>query len=140
MLGGSERELVNHTIQEVWPQGSSIIDQLDSPGGRVQAELEFQGKTQMYEIVISSLANQEGESEGRMILLHPVNDAYTDRALKETDSLVMTSTELDVFELAIQGLPNPEIATQLDLSESAVKTHLEEAVRKLRLVNRSIRG
>ncbi len=140
MLGGSEGELVNHSLQEVWPQGASMIDQLDSPGGRVQSELEFQGMTQEYEIVVSSLANQEGELEGRMILLHPVNDDYTDRALKEADSLVLTRRELDVFELAIQGLPNLEIATQLDLSESAVKDHLDEAVRKLRLVNRSIRG
>ena len=75
-----------------------------------------------------------------MILLPPVNDAYTDRALKETDSLVMTRKELDVFELAIQGLPNFEIATQLDISENEVRAHLEEAIRKLRLVNRSIRG
>ncbi len=138
MIGGSEGELVNHSIQEVWPQGSSIIDQFEGPGGRVQSELEFQGKTQEYEIVISSLANEKGELEGKMILLHPVNDAYTDRALKETGSLVLTRKELDVFELATQGLPNLEIATQLDLSESVVKAHLEEAIRKLRLVNRSI--
>ena len=140
MIGGSERELVNHSIQEVWPQGASMVDQLDSSGSRVQSELEFHGKTQEYEVVISSMANQEGESEGKMVLLHPINDAYTDQALKETDSLVLTRKELDVFELAMRGLPNFEIATQFDLSEGAVKDHLDEAVRKLRLVNRSIRS
>ena len=41
---------------------------------------------------------------------------------------------------AIQGLSNAEIATKLNLSGRAVKAHLEEVVRKLRLVNRSIRG
>ena len=39
----------------------------------------------------------------------------------------------------ILGLSNAEIATKLDLSGRAVKAHLEEAVRKLRLVNHSIR-
>jgi len=49
----------------------------------------------------------------------------------------LTERETDVVRAAVAGLSNREIAEQLEISESTVKTHLHHAFAKLHLVRRS---
>jgi len=44
---------------------------------------------------------------------------------------VLSSRELDVLLLVAEGFTNPTIATELDISTSTVKTHVENMLRKL---------
>lgn len=49
----------------------------------------------------------------------------------------LTPTELDVVELTVQGLTNPQIGAQLFISVATVKTHLRHVYAKLGVVNRT---
>jgi predicted ATPase/DNA-binding CsgD family transcriptional regulator len=48
----------------------------------------------------------------------------------------LTPTELDIAQLAANGLSNPQIATQLFIARSTVKMHLSNVYRKLHVANR----
>ncbi|GAA2103827.1 response regulator transcription factor [Streptomyces albiaxialis] len=68
-------------------------------------------------------------------------EAYAPRAEPETrapEALgALTSRETDVLRLVAGGLSNPEIAGELVISESTVKTHLNRAMAKLDLGSRA---
>lgn len=49
----------------------------------------------------------------------------------------LTPTELQVVELAAQGLTNPEIGQRMFISRGTVKTHLSQIYAKLGVRNRS---
>jgi DNA-binding NarL/FixJ family response regulator len=48
-----------------------------------------------------------------------------------------SSREIEVLELASQGMTNPEIATRLGLSVHAIKFHLGSVYKKLGAANRT---
>jgi len=48
-----------------------------------------------------------------------------------------SSREIQVLELASQGMTNPEIARRLELSVHAIKFHLASVYRKLGAANRT---
>ena len=56
-------------------------------------------------------------------------------ALPSLESL--TERELEVLKLLARGLSNTELAQQLFLSETTVKTHVSSVFRKLRLRDRA---
>jgi DNA-binding NarL/FixJ family response regulator len=58
-----------------------------------------------------------------------------ERALPSLESL--TERELEVLKLLARGLSNTELAQQLFLSETTVKTHVSSVFRKLRLRDRA---
>ena len=58
-----------------------------------------------------------------------------ERALPSLESL--TGRELEVLKLLARGLSNTELAQQLFLSETTVKTHVSSVFRKLRLRDRA---
>ena len=48
----------------------------------------------------------------------------------------LTDRELDVFRLIARGLSNPEIARELYISDTTVKTHITHILQKLNLRDR----
>jgi len=48
-----------------------------------------------------------------------------------------SNREIEVLELASQGMTNPQIATRLELSVHAIKFHLASIYRKLGAANRT---
>ena len=48
-----------------------------------------------------------------------------------------STREVEVLELAAQGMTNPQIATRLELSVHAIKFHLASIYRKLGAANRT---
>ena len=76
----------------------------------------------------------------RVIAFAPAG--LTDAELGLTDeggfelSGALTPRELDVLELAAQGLTTPQIADELVVSPATVKTHFENAYAKLRVRDR----
>jgi DNA-binding NarL/FixJ family response regulator len=52
-------------------------------------------------------------------------------------SLVLTERELEVLQLMFRGFSNPEIATQLCIRETTVKTHVRVVLTKLNVEDRT---
>jgi DNA-binding NarL/FixJ family response regulator len=48
----------------------------------------------------------------------------------------LTSREIDILELVVEGMTNKEIASALNISENTVKIHLRNILDKLHLQNR----
>lgn len=60
----------------------------------------------------------------------------TPRATPPAGLEELTTRERDVFRLVAQGMSNPEIAQELFISETTVKTHVTHILRKLDLRDR----
>jgi LuxR family maltose regulon positive regulatory protein len=57
--------------------------------------------------------------------------------LEPTDELPLSRRELEVLEMAAQGLTNLQMANRLELTVHAVKFHLASIYRKLGVSNRT---
>ncbi|MBN1314463.1 MAG: response regulator transcription factor [Anaerolineales bacterium] len=88
--------------------------------------------------VIESVARGEASFSGAIAVKileefrRPKEDAVLDGNLVEP----LSSREIEVLELIVEGLPNREIADRLFISESTVKGHLRNILDKLHLQNR----
>jgi two-component system NarL family response regulator len=71
--------------------------------------------------------------EGRRYLHPSAASKLADRMLND----MLTPRELDVVRLMVQGKSNKEIATDLNLSETTVKTHVANILMKLNVSSRS---
>jgi ATP/maltotriose-dependent transcriptional regulator MalT len=72
---------------------------------------------------VSSTARPRGRSEESDSVIERVN--------------TLTQRQKKVLELVAQGLPNKVIAHQLGISETTVKAHVGEILRKLKVYNRA---
>ncbi len=76
---------------------------------------------------------------------HLLDPAVTGRVMKRLSNpsgddqrlASLTAREQEVMALALQGLPNKEMARQLGLLESTVKAHLKVILKKLGATNRT---
>ena len=71
----------------------------------------------------------------RLIERYAVRDSQT--ATLHRDLSTLTPRELEVLQLLARGLSNAELATQLQLSDATVKTHVARILSKLRLRDRA---
>ncbi|MGB9672910.1 MAG: response regulator [Anaerolineales bacterium] len=74
--------------------------------------------------------------------LHPTIAARLMREINQTssppkDTDPLTERELEVLRLAARGLSNQEIATELNVSERTITTHISNILDKLHLANRT---
>lgn len=58
-------------------------------------------------------------------------------AMSRTPRSGFSNREIEVLELASQGMTNPQIAKRLELSVHAIKFHLASIYRKLGAANRT---
>jgi DNA-binding NarL/FixJ family response regulator len=58
-------------------------------------------------------------------------------AMSRTPRSGFSNREIEVLELASQGMTNPQIASRLELSVHAIKFHLASIYRKLGAANRT---
>ncbi|PYI54306.1 response regulator [Paenibacillus flagellatus] len=72
---------------------------------------------------------------GRELALRILQEFSPQRQPKSEPS-PLTGREHDILRLVAKGLPNREIALQLDISEHTVKNHLKNILHKLHLENR----
>jgi DNA-binding NarL/FixJ family response regulator len=66
-----------------------------------------------------------------------VNAAPGDRAEARPAEGVLTERELEVLDLVAKGWTNAEIAEALVISESTIKSHVKNILRKLGVRNRT---
>jgi len=59
------------------------------------------------------------------------------RPMSRTPRSGFSNREIEVLELASQGMTNPQIAKRLELSVHAIKFHLASIYRKLGVGNRT---
>jgi len=59
------------------------------------------------------------------------------RPMSRTPRSGFSNREIEVLELASQGMTNPQIAKRLELSVHAIKFHLASIYRKLGAANRT---
>ena len=71
-------------------------------------------------------------------LIHHRSRADRDARVREAARLcaALTAREIEVLQLAADGLTGPEIAARFVVSVSTVKTHFENAYRKLGVTER----
>ncbi len=84
----------------------------------------FRGYTQLAPGLLERVINQKQQQSSTS---ESVNDALS----------VLTSRELDVARLVAIGATNQEIAKELFISESTVKTHINSIFNRLNLKNRA---
>jgi len=89
------------------------------------------------------LAAVRAVAEGLIVsvpsLLIPTGMTSQATTVSEFDALVepLTARELQVLQLMARGMPNKQIALQLDISEHTVKFHLSSIYSKLGVTNRT---
>lgn len=98
----------------------------------------FIPKTYSSEMMLAALTQVLG---GRIYL--PANVALSPRAAAQPDRAAqarlaeMTPRQVEVYRAAARGLPNKQIARQLDIAEATVKTHLTAVYAALGVHNRT---
>jgi LuxR family transcriptional regulator, regulator of acetate metabolism len=104
--------LQSRRLREALAQADTSIDELMAGGGDVQFD-------------------ERGEIE----CLMPAAGEVT--ALDSRLAGLLTRRELEVIELMARGSTNTEIATRLVISETTVKSHVKQILRKMRATNRA---
>lgn len=89
------------------------------------------------ELIAAVLAVHEGLLAASPALMRPLLGAAP--TLNESEELAeeLTERELDVLQLLAHGLPNKQIAMQLQISEHTVKFHSSAIYAKLGVTNRT---
>jgi DNA-binding NarL/FixJ family response regulator len=64
-------------------------------------------------------------------------DAVISMTRRKLSEMGLTSRQIEVLELMVQGLPTKLIARQLELSPVTIKTHVAAALRALNVKNRT---
>ena len=65
------------------------------------------------------------------------NNTVEDKKTLAKDTYGLTERELEVLELMVEGLTNPEISERLIIERSTTKTHVHNILQKLCVENRT---
>ena len=100
---------------------------------RLRAEFEHSSFTIAGEFATLADARASGEDADALVFCWPVGRALVARAVEEP----LTTRELEVIELLVQGLSNKAIAARLGISDQTVKFHVASICGKLGASNRT---
>lgn len=100
--------------------------------GYLQKNLD---STELFELVM-------GVTEGQVAITHATASHFMKNISlgrnRHTNSAEqVTARELEVLQLAAQGISNPQIAARLQISVNTVKAHIKSILEKLNLKNRT---
>ena len=100
---------------------------------RLRAELDQSSFTIAGEFATLADARASGVDADATMLCSPVARAFMARAVEEP----LTTRELDVLNLLVEGLSNKAIAARLGISDQTVKFHVAAICGKLGAANRT---
>lgn len=92
--------------------------------------------TDVYIVILAIFFTALGIWVGRYFFVGPTTPPF-DKNYRAINSLSITERELEVLELLALGGSNKEIAEQLFVAESTVKTHLINLYKKLNVERRT---
>lgn len=92
---------------------------------------------QLYDL-LESISRNEAPLSGAIAAKILKEFSQPEQSTLHTNKVVdaLTSREIDILELVVDGLTNKKIASQLSISENTVKIHLRNILEKLHLQNR----
>jgi DNA-binding CsgD family transcriptional regulator len=139
-LTGQPVDTVNRDLLAMFADGVSaqlerttLLDRLRDHSRRLR-ELLSEGETTLDELMHSGgeiMFDERGEIEALATPRQPLTNA--DTKLRS----LLTARELEVIELMAAGASNSEIAARLVISETTVKSHVRQILRKMHASNRA---
>ncbi|MBQ3466283.1 MAG: response regulator transcription factor [Firmicutes bacterium] len=85
---------------------------------------------------LKDISPHEGERQSTLTNSIPAHGDFQERIREVAEQYNLTKRERELVELIYQGKSNKDIAEELFLSESTVKTHIYNIFRKMNVKNR----
>lgn len=152
----AEEQVISEAEQPAWVPPSEVFEGITRPqresdltvreqhvialGTKGLNNKEVGAALGLSSLTVKSHLRRIGEKLGQGDRTANVSDLYeiSGRIPKDLkDKFGLSEREVDVIELAAQGLSNARIGTRLVLSENTIKTHIARTVDKVKAKNRT---